>query len=72
VHFINLGRGIRLFDASLQLRRQEISRTSLARVLIRYPLMTLKVVGLIHWQALRLWLKGAPLFVHPAKRRARP
>jgi hypothetical protein len=71
VHFINLERGRRLFDASLQLARREITRSSLARVLLRYPLLTLKVVGLIHWQALRLVLKGAPVFVHPTKRQAR-
>jgi DUF1365 family protein len=31
--------------------------------------MTLKVITLIHWQALRLWLKGATFYVHPEKRR---
>ncbi|MCW5732027.1 MAG: DUF1365 domain-containing protein [Alphaproteobacteria bacterium] len=32
---------------------------------IRYPLMTFKVIGAIHWQALRLWLKGAKLVPRP-------
>jgi DUF1365 family protein len=27
---------------------------------IKYPLVTLKVIFLIHWHALRLWLKGVP------------
>jgi uncharacterized protein len=27
----------------------------------RYPLLMLKVVGAIHWEALKLWLKGTPL-----------
>ena len=48
-----------IFDATLALDRREISSRSLARVLIAYPLMTLKVIIAIHWQALKLWWKGA-------------
>jgi hypothetical protein len=68
VHMIDYAKGARLFDASLALRRTEITPASLTRVLIRYPLMTVKVVTLIYWQALRLKRKGAPLFTHPKKR----
>lgn len=68
VHFINIQEGFRLFDASLRLRRTEIDASSLTRVLTTYPLMTVRVIALIYWQALRLWLKGTPFFVHPAKR----
>jgi len=67
-HFILNRNGIRLFDASLRLERREITKPALNRVLIAYPFMTLKVVALIHWQALRLWNKGAPFYTHPAKR----
>jgi DUF1365 family protein len=69
-HFILQRSGVRLFDASLQLQRREISRAALNRVLLHYPFMTLKVVALIHWQALRLWNKGAPFYTHPAKKAA--
>ena len=42
---------------------------SLAAALIRFPFLTLKVMGGIHWEALRLWLKGLPVFSHrPAPR----
>jgi DUF1365 family protein len=53
------------FDASLVLERRTLDASSLRRVLCRYPLMTLRVVGAIHWQALRLWAKGNPIHSHP-------
>ena len=37
----------------------------LARLLLRSPLHAAKVVAGIHWEALRLWLKGVPFLGHP-------
>jgi DUF1365 family protein len=54
------------FDATLALKRRPMNRQSLSRVLWRYPLMTVQVIGAIHWQALRLWLKRTPVYDHPA------
>lgn len=48
-----------LFRAGLALSRLPMSDSNLARLFASHPLVTLKVVGAIHWQALRLWLKGA-------------
>jgi DUF1365 family protein len=53
------------FDATLTLQRHPLDNRSLARVLWRYPLMTAQVVGAIHWQAFRLWLKRNPVHAHP-------
>ena len=62
--------GERVFSASLLLRRRHISSWSLSRVLIVYPFITLKVLGGIYWQALRLWWKGSPFHQHPGKNKS--
>lgn len=62
----------KVFDATLRLQHAPINGANLAGLLLRFPLMTLQVVVAIHWQALRLWLKGVPVHTHPAKRRQRP
>lgn len=69
VHMENAREGRKIFDATLVLQRAEITAGSLARALALYPAMTLKVIAAIHWQALRLWLKGAPVYDHPSKLR---
>ena len=68
VHMIDYEKGEKLFDASLTLRRRPINRHALTRVLLRYPVMTGKVISLIYWQSLRLLLKKTPVFTHPKKR----
>ena len=67
VHMENAREGRKLFDATLDFKRTEISTGSLARVLLVYPFMTLKIIAAIHWQALRLWLKRVPVYDHPDK-----
>ncbi len=57
------------FDATLSLRRRELSRPLLARMLARYPAMSLQVVAKIYAQSLRLKLKGARYFPHPQGRK---
>ncbi len=56
-----------LFDATLTLRREPWTAANLRRALTRHPMMTAKVVAGIHWQALRLYWKGAPVYTHPAR-----
>jgi DUF1365 family protein len=61
--------GERAFDATLALRRAPMTGRVLARCLARHPWMTASVVAGIYGQALRLWLRGAPLHPHPAPRK---
>ena len=66
-HMNTISEGKPFFDATLQLEHRPWERRELHRALAGYPLMTLRVIGAIHWQALRLWLKQVPVFTHPAK-----
>jgi DUF1365 family protein len=59
------------FDATLSLRRRELSRARLAGMLARYPAMSLQTVAKIYAQSLRLKLKGARYFPHPEGRKPR-
>ena len=63
------GRGGKCFDATLSLRRRELSRPLLLGLLARYPAMSLQVVAKIYAQSLRLKLKGARYFPHPEGRK---
>lgn len=61
--------GPKQFDATLSLRRRELTRSLLTRMLLQYPAMSLQVVAKIYAQSLRLKLKGARYFPHPEGRR---
>lgn len=64
VHIENLQDGERLFDAALALRREPLTGRNLARMMLAFPFMTLKVIGAIYFEALRLWLKKIPVYTH--------
>ncbi len=67
VHMQNVRDGVRVFDATLTLKRYPISPGTLASTLARFPFLTVAVIARIYWQAFRLWLKGTPVYPHPNK-----
>lgn len=52
--------------ACLQATRRGLTDAALLRAFVSHPLLTLKVIGGIHWEALKLWRKGAALHTRPA------
>ena len=54
-----------IVDATLSLKRTEITSSSLTHTIWRYPWMTIKVAVAIYWQALVLWVKRVPFYGHP-------
>jgi DUF1365 family protein len=67
VHMNTLAQGRPNFDATLELDRRPWESTELLKALCSFPLMTLRVIAAIHWQALRLWLKKVPVYTHVPK-----
>ena len=53
------------FHATLVARRRPLDAAALRAALVRTPLMPVRVSALIHWQALRLWLKRTPVHAKP-------
>ena len=61
-----------LLAATFHGRRRELTSAQLLRSFFALPLVTLKIVAAIHWEALRLWVKGARLVPRPAPATAAP
>jgi DUF1365 family protein len=61
-----------VLTASFAGRRIELSDASLLRAFLRYPMVTLKIVAGIHWEAFLLWSKGIRVFRRPAPRQPIP
>jgi len=56
----------KVLDAWLTAQRCPLSDRALATVFFAYPLLTLKVIAAIHYEAVRLVLKGLRVRPHPA------
>lgn len=52
--------GKRFFISTLTGNRKPLKDSTLLFYFLSFPLITLKVISLIHWQALKLWLKKIP------------
>lgn len=54
-----------LVAASFSGQRMELTNGALFMTFVTFPLLTLKVVAGIHWEALKLWLKGVHVWTKP-------
>jgi DUF1365 family protein len=54
-----------LLAATFSGRRRALTTPALLRAFVALPLVTLKIISAIHWEALRLWLKGVRLVPRP-------
>ncbi len=54
----------KLFTAVFNGLRQTISDRFIVKQTMLLPLQTMKVMAAIHWEALRLWLKGISIYTH--------
>ena len=57
----------RMLTSTLSGPRRELTDARLAWFSLKYPLITLRVISLIHWHAFRLWLKRVPWFAKSAR-----
>lgn len=57
-----------IFYAETQLKKQTLTRGSFAKILLRYPFTTYRIISAIYWQAAKLWFKGSPTFGHPGSK----
>jgi uncharacterized protein len=64
VHIESRREGSLCFDATLALRRTELTRHSAAALTWRYPLASIRVLALIYGHAVGLKLAGAPVYPH--------
>jgi uncharacterized protein len=65
MNVVRPGESTRIFDATLQLTHRPWTAATIRRVLLQCPWMTAKVIAAIHWEALRLRVKGFRTFPVP-------
>lgn len=56
-----------LFDSTLRLKKLSLTFRNLVWVLMRFPLITVKTMAAIYYQAARLYFKRTPFHTHPSK-----
>jgi uncharacterized protein len=61
IHILEADANGPLLAATFSGRRRPLGSRALLAAAVLLPLVTFKIIGAIHWQALRLWLKGAKI-----------
>jgi DUF1365 family protein len=56
----------RVITAAFAGRREDLSDAALVRLLLRHGMLSLKVLGAIHWEAAKLWIKGLRIQPRPS------
>ncbi|MEY4687063.1 MAG: hypothetical protein RIR76_1086 [Verrucomicrobiota bacterium] len=67
VHIDDYAGERRTLTSTLTGDRRALTSGRLAWFTFKYPALTLRVISLIHWHALRLWLKRVPWFAKAAR-----
>jgi len=59
----------KLFDATFSMQREPLSSKALIKNLLRVPAMTISTVLGIHWEAIKLYVKGIPYVPYVKKKK---
>lgn len=62
LHIDDYAQDIKTLESHLRGTRLPLTDGALLRFALKYPALSLKVIGLIHWHALLLWLKRVPFY----------
>lgn len=62
VNIDDYSKGERMLVSSVRGDRRELTSARLCWYALKYPLLSVKIIGLIHWHALLLWIKRVPFF----------
>ena len=54
-----------LLSATFAGERKAVTTRAIAGLLLRLPFLTLKIVAAIHWEAMKLWIKGMKYIPRP-------
>ena len=57
--------GVPVLSATFKGERQALTTAALAGTFLRLPFLTAKIFAAIHWEALKLYLKGARYHLRP-------
>jgi len=59
--------GKKLFSVVMRLNAQPMTKSALHKLIGRFPIMAVRTLTLIYYQAFRLWLKRVPIHFHPRR-----